>query len=75
MKPLWPAWKAALVWGIAVFVLFAVGAAVFADGYRGDAFEQGQQFGQKYALIVVLTPVIAYIVQKTRIDSDRRRKP
>ncbi len=71
-KQLWPAWKVSLLtFFLAVGVIAALGAATMSDGV--DPEKAGERAGAKYAWIAILGPVVAYIVQKVRIDNGGTR--
>jgi hypothetical protein len=68
-KQLQPAWKVALKTLLAVMVPLMVIAGVMGASHDGNP----ENMGQKAAPLVLLAPIVAYIIQKTRIDSSPRR--
>lgn len=73
MKKLWPAWLVALVWFGAVLIGVGIFGAAFSD--NSSSYEAGQELGRKYGLLFLAVPVIAYIVQKVRIDGEIAKNP
>lgn len=72
-NPLWPAWKVTL---LSVLLCFGVIMAIAGLGGDGESPERaGERAGQKYAWLLFTAPVVAYIVQKTRVDSWNRANP
>ena len=68
---LWPAWKVTLLVFLgAMGILLAIAGATSGDDE--DPRKAGERIGKKYGAIVILAPVAAYIIQKTRIDSANR---
>ena len=68
-KELKPAWKVALQVLLVIMIPVMVIGGVMGGMHDGDPGKVGQQA----APFAVIAPVIAYIVQKTRIDSAKRR--
>ena len=75
---LWAGWKVALLWlGIAVVGLFVIGVVVAASGEK-DPHAAGERIGRTWGVAVFLAPIVAYIIQKMRLDHANRpgaRKP
>ncbi len=73
MKQLWAGWKVALLWlGIGLGVLGVVAGVVGAMTTTGDPEAVGEEIGTMFAVPTVAAPIIAYIVQKMRIDHANR---
>ena len=64
-----PAWKVALQTLLVVMIPVMVIGGVMGGMHDGDP----GKLGQKAAPFALIAPVIAYIIQKTRIDSAKRR--
>ncbi len=73
-KPLWPGWKAALVtFGFLMLVMMVVAGVYAAGSATSDPQAAGEKIGRDFGPVIFLAPIVAYIVQKVRIDSARAK--
>ena len=72
-KPLWPGWKAALVWFVGIFVVICVVGGIYAGVSDVEPELAGRRAGQTLAPVLFLVPGVVYIIQKSRLDSARAR--
>jgi hypothetical protein len=68
-----PAWKVAGGAFLLLFTIVAVIGGVLGAMHHGHPGQAGHEVAQVAAPIVLLVPLVAYIVQKTRIDSKNRK--
>ena len=68
MKKPWAGWFVAILAVVAAFVIVMILAAVLGSP-DGDPEKAGEQVGRRFGWILLLLPLVAYIVQKVRIDN------
>jgi len=66
MKKPWAGWFVAILALVAAFVIVMILAGVTGGSNPEKA---GEAAGRKFGWIVLLLPLVAYIIQKVRLDS------
>ena len=74
-KPLMSAWKTALLALLGAFAVLLVISFSLGQDPNLTPRESGRKFGRQFGGFVIFAPIVAYIVQKSRIDSANRSKP
>jgi VIT1/CCC1 family predicted Fe2+/Mn2+ transporter len=72
-KPLKPAWKVALWTLLASFgIMMALVFVIAATSASGNRREVRRKIAQQSSPFLIFAPLVAYVVQKSRIDSAKR---